>query len=68
MTGAQATRNEELNLLGYIIMIVVMVVLILGVWITKSHFEAKAYNRITGSEVSTADAMFVQLRVDGSSK
>lgn len=35
-----------------------------GLWV-KSHFEAAAYNRITGANVSTWEAMFVQLRVDG---
>lgn len=32
-------------------------------WISKSHFEAAAFNRLTGKKVSTWDAMFVDLRV-----
>lgn len=35
------------------------------VWIAKSGAEAAAYTRVTGHEVSTWDAMFLQLRVDG---
>lgn len=32
-------------------------------WATRSYFQAKAYNRITGQNVSTWDAMCVELRV-----
>lgn len=38
----------------------------LGIWVVKSRFEASAYNRITGSHVSTWDAMWVELRVQDS--
>jgi len=31
----------------------------------SSHYEAKAYKKVTGIEVSTWDAMFLRLRVDG---
>ena len=34
------------------------------VWVGKSSMEAKAYNRVTGENVTTADAMWLQLRVD----
>lgn len=34
-----------------------------GWWVFASYCEASAYNRITGSNVSTWDAMFVELRV-----
>jgi len=37
--------------------------LIFGGWFGASYFEARAYNRATGAEVSTWDAMFIQLRV-----
>ncbi len=36
---------------------------LLVVWVARSHFEAKSYNRITGESVTTWDAMFVNLRV-----
>jgi len=36
---------------------------ILSCWPIFARFEAKAYTRITGIEVTTYDAMFLQLRV-----
>ena len=32
-------------------------------WVVKSSFEASTYNRLTGANVSTWDAMWVELRV-----
>jgi hypothetical protein len=40
-----------------------MLVVGIGIWIGASHFEAKAFNELTGSNVSTKQAMFIQLRV-----
>jgi hypothetical protein len=40
-------------------------VLCIGVWVTASYFEARAYKNVTGKEISTLDAMFVNLRVQG---
>lgn len=34
-----------------------------AVWVGKSYFEAKAYNRVTGANVSVWDAMWVRLMV-----
>jgi hypothetical protein len=39
-----------------------------AVWVVASHFEARAFNRATGADVSTWDAMFVELRVNSSPK
>ena len=39
-----------------------------GAWIVQSHFEARAFNRVTGSDVSTWDAMWVELRVQEDSR
>jgi hypothetical protein len=33
------------------------------IWVFKSSQEAAAYNRLTGKEVTTWDAMWVELRV-----
>ena len=38
----------------------------MGVWIISSMFEADAYNRLTGGNATTLDAMFTELRVVGS--
>lgn len=34
-------------------------------WLIRSHMEAKAYNRVTGANVTTWDAMWIELRVQG---
>jgi uncharacterized membrane protein len=33
------------------------------VWVTKSYMEARTFNRVTGAQVSTWDAMWIELRV-----
>lgn len=48
--------------------IVAAALLVLMFWIIPSYFEARSYNRITGENVSTFDAMFVNLRVQASPK
>jgi hypothetical protein len=42
--------------------VLVVVVLVSG-WVIQSHFEAAAFNRVTGKHVSTWDAMWIELRV-----
>ena len=37
-------------------------------WVGYSYCEARAYNNITGANVSTLDAMFVELRVQESAQ
>jgi hypothetical protein len=32
-------------------------------WVIASHFEAQSYNRVTGSNVTTWEAMWIELRV-----
>lgn len=44
------------------------ILVMLLLWLVHSYFEARAYNRITGSDVSTLDAMFLQLRVSETPK
>lgn len=43
-------------------------VLLVGGWLGQSYFEARAYNRVTGKNVSMFDAMFIELRVQESAK
>ena len=43
--------------------ITIAISLVVGLWVGRSYFEAKAYNHVTGKEVSTFDAMFLELRV-----
>jgi hypothetical protein len=35
----------------------------IGVWVFTSNMEAKAFNNATGKNVSTWDAMWIELRV-----
>lgn len=42
------------------------IIVLIGIWAGASYCEARAYNNITGKNVSTFDAMFVQLRVQES--
>lgn len=46
----------------------VSIAIAIGFWIFSASLEAQAYNRITGKNVSTWDAMFVELRVDAPPK
>lgn len=40
----------------------------LGSWVFSSAMEAAAYNRVTGKNVSTWDAMWIELRVQEGAK
>ncbi len=44
------------------------VILIIGIWWFQSAMEAAAYNRVTGKDISTWDAMWVELRVQEGAK
>ena len=45
------------------LMVIAVVGLALGGWIVASHFEAQSYNKLTGHNISTWEAMWIQLRV-----
>lgn len=47
-----------------ITLVAIAVVAVVSEWVFVSHMEAGAFNRITGEQVSTWDAMWVHLRVD----
>lgn len=49
---------------GAILAFVFLVSLTLCGWVVYSYFEARAYNRVTGADITTAEAMFLQLRVE----
>jgi hypothetical protein len=40
----------------------------MGSWVVQSFFEARAFNNATGANVSTWDAMWIELRVQGDGK
>lgn len=45
-------------------MVTVIVFVTLPFWIIHAHFEAKTFHELTGREVSTWQALWVQLRVE----
>ena len=39
-----------------------------SIWVFQSKMEARAFNSVTGKNISTWDAMWIQLRVQEASK
>ena len=55
-------KNETyLTVLAFVLVISIVLGCIFG----HAYFEAKAYERVTGKKVSTWDAIFLELRVQG---
>ena len=48
---------------GTAVVLIALGVVLISMWAGFSYFEAKAFTRNTGREVTTWDAMFLQLRV-----
>ncbi len=46
--------------------VIALLLMMIFTWILPSSCEARAYNRLTDGNATTWDAMFVQLRVQGS--
>lgn len=44
-------------------LIACMLFVTLSGWVSLSYFEAAAYRRVTGKQVTTWDAMFLDLRI-----
>lgn len=60
---------EDVLKLGCSLFVLAGVLLLgFGIWVGRSHFEARAYNHVTGKNVSTWDAMFLDLRVQAEPK
>jgi hypothetical protein len=56
---------EVLTIIG--IMLGILLVPLIG-WVVPSYFEARAYRKLTGADVTTWDAMWVELRVQEGTK
>lgn len=54
--------------LGIGIVMIVAIAISIAAWIISSKMEAEAYNRVTGENVSTWDAMWIELRVQSPPK
>jgi hypothetical protein len=68
MSTKQISANHRTaeNVIIAIIMLLIPAVGLgvpVGIWVLKSKMEASAYNRITHANISTWDAMWVELRV-----
>lgn len=57
--------NRNAEWLLPLVALLFLILLAPFIMIIRSHMEAKAYNRLTGSDVTTWEAMWVELRVDG---
>lgn len=55
------TRDEILRIAVFVVMLAVAISFVLF----SAWCEATAYNRVTGANVTTWDALFVELRIDG---
>lgn len=61
-------RSDTITVFEFGIILALSIVFIAILSYVSASMEAAAYNRITGENVSTWDAMFVELRVDSSPK
>ena len=59
------SRGKDNELKIMVIGIILVIVVYLVSFVGHAYFEARAYERVTGKKVSTWDAMFLQLRVQG---
>lgn len=56
--------NDDIKFVLLFVGIIVLVfAFAIGAWVGGSYFEAQAFNRVTGKNVSTWDAMWLDLRV-----
>jgi hypothetical protein len=62
------TREEIKSAKYAAVLVAVIFALAIGFKLIGSYFEASAYNRATGSNVSTWDAMWIELRVQAGPK
>ena len=60
--------RDTKDMLIYGLVALIAITLMFSPWVTRSYFEAAAFNRATGSNVSTWDAMWIELRVEGKGK
>ena len=64
----KSKMSDALTFAAYTLAVIAIICVPLGCWIVRSHFEAESFNRITGKDISTWDAMFIELRVQEPAK
>lgn len=52
----------------FAIIILIALSIPVGIWVFRSAMEARAFNNVTGKNVSTWDAMWIELRVQEQSQ
>lgn len=67
-TGIRHESHLERTKAISVILIFLALLAVPAIWIGKSHMEARAYNRLTGGNATTLDAMFAELRVNGTER
>ena len=61
------SEKKDDVLIGLFCALIALILLVV-IWVAYSYFEASSYNRVTGKDVSTFDAMFLELRVQEGAK
>jgi len=61
-------QNKKLEMMMMCGLLVAIFAFTFAAWVFGSYQEAKAFNNVTGKDVSTWDAMWIELRVQESSK
>lgn len=56
-------RYAEFDVVFVLMFIAILALASVVFWFIPSYFEARAFNRTTGNNVSTWDAMWIELRV-----
>jgi hypothetical protein len=59
-----ANKSDANKIKAWCLIMAIAVTLGVTIWSVTSSIEAAAFNRVTGSNVTTWDAMWLQLRVD----
>lgn len=55
--------SDSVVVLAFVVVIVCILALLVGVCVIASHYEAKAFNEVTGLNITTRQAFFLKLRV-----
>jgi ABC-type spermidine/putrescine transport system permease subunit II len=58
------TNSKNIALLLFVLLVLASIFGPLAVWVFASHMEASTYNRVTGRDITTWEAMWTNLRVD----
>jgi len=63
LKGYTRKPSREPGCIFWVFSTAVVLSVFCGIWVFKSYQEAQAYNRLTGANVTTWDALWVELRV-----